>query len=72
VNVRSLVVRILLGGARPRWYHGWNVAAVAILFQTVISGAAITSFSLWVPSWIDAFHTERAPVISAMTLTLIV
>jgi MFS family permease len=57
---------------RANWYYGWNVAAVAILFQIVVSGTAITSFSLWVSSWTQAFHSERAPVISAMTLTLIV
>ena len=57
---------------RLPWFYGWNVMAVAILFQIVVSGVTIISFSFWVTPWMKAFHSGRAPIIGAMTLMLLI
>ena len=48
-----------------RWHHGWNVLAVAIVFQAVVVGIVYSSFSLWVTPWMQEFHTSRAALMTA-------
>ena len=50
---------------RMRWHHGWNVLAVAIVFQAVVVGITFSCFSLWVTPWMQAFHVARAPLMAA-------
>src|SRR5437763_5191251 len=48
-----------------RWYHGWNVLGVAIVFQAVVVGIVFSCFSLWVTPWIQEFHADRALLMTA-------
>ena len=56
-----------------RWYYGWNVIAVALVFQAVTFGIALFSTTYFIPIWMDEFSVGRAdlmwPVLAA-TLTI--
>lgn len=56
-----------------RWYYGWNVIAVALVFQAVTFGMALFSTTYFIPIWMDEFSVGRAdlmwPVLAA-TLTI--
>lgn len=54
------------GDAVPRWYYGWNVIAVAIVFQGVTFGIGLFCFTFFIQPWIDEFHTGRAELLSAV------
>ncbi len=53
------------------WYYGWNVIAVAMLFQAVIWGIGMSSFTYFVTPWMDAFHVGRAQVMIAVSLEIL-
>ena len=46
------------------WYHGWNVLAVAMLFQAVTFGIGIYSFTFWVAPWSADFAVGRSEVMT--------
>ena len=46
------------------WYHGWNVLAVAMLFQAVTFGVGIYSFTFWVAPWSAEFAVGRSEVMT--------
>ncbi|MCZ0943448.1 MAG: MFS transporter, partial [Gammaproteobacteria bacterium] len=46
------------------WYHGWNVLAVAMLFQAVTFGIGIYSFTFWVAPWSAEFAVGRGEVMT--------
>ena len=46
------------------WYHGWNVLAVAMLFQAVAFGIGIYSFTFWVAPWSAEFTVGRSEVMT--------
>ena len=46
------------------WYHGWNVLAVAMLFQAVTFGVGIYSFTFWVAPWSAEFTVGRSEVMT--------
>ena len=46
------------------WYHGWNVLAVAMLFQAVTFGIGIYSFTFWVAPWSADFAVGRGEVMT--------
>ncbi|MYF49570.1 MAG: MFS transporter, partial [Gammaproteobacteria bacterium] len=46
------------------WYHGWNVLAVAMLFQAVTFGIGIYSFTFWVAPWSTEFAVGRGEVMT--------
>lgn len=50
------------------WYYGWNIVAIAILFQMIVFGSIIGSFSFLVPGWMSEFHVQRAPIMVAVAL----
>jgi MFS family permease len=55
-----------------RWSHGWNVLAVAIVFQAVVVGIVFGCFTLWVTPWVQEFHVNRSLLMlanSGATLT---
>ncbi len=51
------------------WYPGWNVLAVAMLFQAVTFGIGIYSFTFWVAPWSTEFSVGRGEVMTVF-LTL--
>ena len=52
----------------PLWYHGWNVVAVCMMCS--MSGIALTlsSFSLFLPSWIAEFDAPVSSIALAVTI----
>jgi len=50
---------------RTPWGHGWNVLAVAIVFQAVVVGITFSCFSLWVTPWVQEFHANRGLLMTA-------
>lgn len=53
-------------------FHGWLIVTVAILMQTVVSGVVISSFSFWIPAWMEAYGVGRAHVMATLTGALLV
>ena len=51
-------------GTLMPWYHGWNVLAVAMLFQAVAFGIGIYSFTFWVAPWSEEFAVGRGRVMT--------
>lgn len=45
-----------------RWYHGWNVLAVGLLYQGVSFGLGIYCFTFWVEPWSAEFAVGRGAV----------
>lgn len=39
-------------GLALRWYFGWNVLCVGLIFQALIFGSVFFSYTLWVNQWI--------------------
>ena len=40
-----------------RWYHGWNVLAVTVLFQALLIGSTASSFTLLITEWSREFKS---------------
>ncbi len=40
-----------------RWYHGWNVLAVTVLFQGILIGSTASSFTLLITEWTREFKS---------------
>ena len=51
-----------------RWYYGWNVLAVSLLFQAVLFGSTIYSFTLLIPEWVNEFHADIGDLQLAITI----
>ncbi len=49
-----------------RWYAGWNVIAVTLIFQAVSFGVSFFSFTLWVAPWMDTFGASRGDVMTVI------
>lgn len=55
-----------------RWYAGWTIIAVAIVFQAVSLGTIYYGFTFWITAWMREFHASRAEIMAAMTgLTIV-
>lgn len=50
------------------WYYGWNVIAVAMLFQAVSFGIGLYSFTFWVNPLMAEFEASRGSILFAMTM----
>ena len=50
------------------WYYGWNVIAVAMLFQAVTFGIGLYSFTFWVSPLMAEFGASRGSILFAMTM----
>ncbi len=48
------------------WFYGWNIVALAILFQALTFGIGIYSATFWVVPWTEAFEAPRGDVLRAM------
>ncbi len=51
-----------------RWYYGWNVIAVAMLFQAVTFGIGLYSFTFWVSPLMAEFGASRGTILFAITM----
>ena len=40
-----------------RWYHGWNILAVTVLFQGILLGSTASSFTLLISEWSREFNS---------------
>ncbi|MEN3974992.1 MFS transporter [Emcibacter sp. SYSU 3D8] len=48
-----------------RWYYGWNVLAVAIVFQALMVGIVFYGFTVWGTPWITEFDTGAEMIMRA-------
>ncbi len=48
------------------WFYGWNVVALAMLFQALTFGIGIYSATFWVVPWSEEFTAPRGDVLRAM------
>lgn len=48
------------------WFYGWNVVALAMLFQALTFGIGIYSATFWLVPWSEEFSAPRADVLQAM------
>ncbi len=48
------------------WFYGWNVIALAILFQALTFGVGIYSATFWVVPWSAEFTAPRGDVLRAI------
>jgi OFA family oxalate/formate antiporter-like MFS transporter len=55
-----------------KWHYGWIIVALAIIFQVLVYGVAIGSFTFWTADWIKAFHAPRSAIIGVSASTLII
>jgi len=51
-----------------RWYYGWNVIAVGLVFQAVTCGIALFCFTFWVEPWMADVDVGRGEIMWAMVL----
>jgi MFS family permease len=61
-----------MGVSLARWYPGWNMVAVAILFQSLVFGVVVSSFAFWAPYWMSDFAASRALIMTVAASTLAV
>lgn len=58
---------------RSGWYAGWNIIAVAVLFQAVSIGTVYYGFTFWIEPWMTEFQASRGEIMLAITgLTIMV
>lgn len=58
-------------GKLMRWYYGWNIVAMCILFQVVIIGLGLFSFTFWVVPWMIELGASRSEIMIAPTVALL-
>ena len=56
------------------WYYGWTVVAVCMLFQAIIFGITVYSFTLYVSAWVadPALEVSRARALLGNSLLMVV
>jgi len=47
---------------RTPWHYGWTIVGVAMIYQAIIFGIAIYSFTFWVPFWEEEFAVGRGDI----------
>ena len=55
-----------------RWYHGWTVVFVAVIFQAVSTGCVWYGFTLFVHPWMEEFGSGSGEVLRAISLMVLV
>jgi MFS family permease len=45
-----------------RWYYGWNVVVVGMVFQAMSFGLTLFMFTFWAEAWIEEFSVDRATI----------
>jgi MFS transporter, OFA family, oxalate/formate antiporter len=51
--------------------YGWNIVAIAMVFQLIVYGSVSSSFTFWVPGWMSDFQLQRAPIMVAAALMVV-
>jgi len=51
-----------------RWYYGWNVIAVALVFQGVTFGIGLYSATFFIQPWMNEFDAGRGDLLFAVTV----
>ena len=59
-------------GGRQRLYPGWTMVAVAIVFQVLVYGTIISTFTFWAPYWMASFGAGPGEAMIAAATTLFV
>lgn len=61
-----------LSNLSPRWYYGWNIIAIALLFQSLCIGMSYYCFPLWVVPLSDEFNVARSQIVFAIAASQVV
>ena len=54
------------------WYYGWNVIAIALLFQSLCIGMSFYCFPLWIVPLSDEFQVSRSNIMLAIAASQII
>ncbi|MGE4060766.1 MAG: MFS transporter, partial [Sphingomonadales bacterium] len=54
-----------------KWYYGWNVIAVALVFEIATVGIGFSCFTFWVTPWLDEFDVGRGHIMLAVAFATI-
>ena len=55
-----------------RWYYGWNILGVGMLFQAVIFGIGFFCFTFYVAPWRAEFGASRGDILAILVLVNVV
>ena len=58
--------------ATGRWYYGWNILGVGMLFQAVIFGIGFFCFTFYVAPWREEFGSSRGDILAILVAVQIV
>jgi len=50
----------------PKWYYGWNIIGVALIFQGVTFGIGLFSTTFFIPHWMAEFDAGRGDLLVAV------
>ena len=50
------------------WSYGWNVVGATVVFQCVVFGLLIYSFTFWVEPWSQEFGASRGEIMVAISV----
>jgi len=53
---------------RDRWFYGWNIVALTLVFQAVSIGILVYSFALFVVPWLEEFASPRRDIMLCIVL----
>jgi MFS family permease len=55
-----------------RWYYGWNILGVGMLFQAVIFGIGFFCFTFYVAPWRAEFGSSRGDILAILVVVQVV
>ena len=50
----------------PKWYYGWNIIGVALVFQGITFGIGLFSTTYFIPHWMAEFDAGRGELLLAV------
>jgi MFS family permease len=53
----------------PKWYYGWNIIGVALIFQGVTFGIGLFSTTFFIPHWMAEFDAGRGELLVAVMVS---
>lgn len=54
-----------------RWRYGWNIVAVAMVYQAFAYGTVISSFTLFLPLWVHDFGISHSTAALYVTISVL-